>query len=84
MTDNKKIKKYINIAKGQLDGIAKMLDDGRDNLEIADQLMATRSILKKTNNIILENSIENGIEMATKYGKNDRIKEIMKALEKQI
>ena len=84
MNDHEKVKKYINIAKGQLDGIIKMIDEDRYSLDISDQLMATRSLLKKTNNLILKNHIDNCVKIAISNGDNDKIEEVIKALEKQI
>ena len=84
MNDHEKVKKYINIAKGQLDGIVKMIDEDRYCLDISDQLMATRSLLKKTNNLILKNHIDNCVKTAISNGDNDKIDEVIKALEKQI
>ena len=34
--DQEQIKKYINIAKGQLDGIIKMIDEDRYCLDVSD------------------------------------------------
>jgi len=84
MNDNDKIKKYINIAKGQLEGIVKMIDEDRYCLDVSDQLLATRSLLKKTNNLILKNHINHCVKSAIKKGDNDKIEEVIKALEKQI
>lgn len=84
MNDHEKVKKYINIAKGQLDGIIKMIDEDRYCLDISDQLMATRSLLKKTNNLILKNHIDNCVKTAIVSGDNEKIDEVIKALEKQI
>ena len=58
MNDSKNIKKYLSIAKGQLDGIIRMIDEDRYCLDVSDQLMATRALLKKTNNLILKNHID--------------------------
>lgn len=84
MNDSAKIKKFINIAKGQLDGVSKMIDDERDKLEISDQLMATRSLLKKVNNIILKEHIDDCVKQAMAYGDSEKIDEVIKALEKQV
>ena len=84
MNEHEKIKKYINIAKGQLDGIVKMIDDDRYCLDISDQLLATRSLLKKTNNMILKKHIDNCVKNAVISGDNEKIDEVIKALEKQI
>lgn len=82
--DQEQIKKYINIAKGQLDGIIKMIDEDRYCLDVSDQLMATRALLKKTNNLILKNHIDHCVRNAIENGDNDKIDEVIKALEKQI
>ena len=82
--DQEKIKKYLTIAKGQLEGIIKMVEDNRYCLDVSDQLMATRSLLKKTNNLILKNHIDNCVKNAIKNGDESKINEVIKALEKQI
>lgn len=84
MNDHQRIKKYVSIAKGQLEGIIKMIDEDRYCLDISDQLMATRSLLKKTNNLILKNHIDHCVKNAIENGDNDKIEEVIKALEKQI
>ena len=82
--DHQKIKKYLSIAKGQLEGIIKMIDEDRYCLDISDQLMATRSLLKKTNNLILKNHIDICIKQALYDGDDKKIDEVIKTLEKQI
>ena len=82
--DHDKIKKYISIAKGQLDGITKMIEDDRYCLDVSDQIMATRALLKKANNLILKNHIDFCVKDAIKNGDNKKIDEVIKALEKQI
>lgn len=82
--DHKSVKKYLTIAKGQLEGIIKMVEEDRYCLDISDQLMATRALLKKTNNLILKNHIDNCVKDAIKKGDDTKIDEVIKALEKQI
>ncbi|MCR4855540.1 MAG: metal-sensing transcriptional repressor [Erysipelotrichaceae bacterium] len=82
--DHEKLKKYLMIAKGQLEGIIKMIDEDRYCLDVSDQLMATRALLKKTNNLILKNHIDNCVRNAIKDGDDSKIDEVIKALEKQI
>lgn len=84
MNDKPLIKKYLTIAKGQLDGIIKMVDEDRYCMDVSDQLMATRAILKKTNNIILKNHIETCVKEAIIKGDEDKVEEVIKALEKQV
>lgn len=82
--DHKQVIKYLNIAKGQLEGIIKMVMDDRYCLDVSDQLSATTSLLKKTNNLILKNHIDNCVKQAIKDGDTTKIEEVIKTLEKQI
>ena len=84
MNDSKNIKKYLSIAKGQLDGIIRMIDEDRYCLDVSDQLMATIALLKKTNNLILKNHIDNCVKKAIIEGDEEKVDEIIKVLEKQI
>ena len=82
--DHKQVRKYLVIAKGQLEGIIRMIDEDRYCLDISDQLMATRAMLKKTNNLILKNHIDNCVRDAIARGDDSKVDEVIKALEKQI
>ena len=81
--DHEKVKKYLTIAKGQLDGIIRMIDEDRYCLDISDQLMATTALLKKANNLILTNHINICVRNAIRNGDESKIDELIKALEKQ-
>ena len=52
--DHKKIKRKLNIAKGQIEGIINMIDEDRYCLDIYDQISATRAILFKVSSEIIE------------------------------
>ena len=80
MNDSKNIKKYLSIAKGQLDGIIRMIDEDRYCLDVSDQLMATRALLKKTNNLILKNHIDNCVKKAIIEGDEEKVDDIIKVL----
>lgn len=82
--DKNKIRKYISIAKGQLEGIIRMIDEDRYCLEVSDQIQAARAELKKANNLILKNHIDNCVKNAIKEGDDSKVDEIIKVLEKQI
>ena len=82
--DHEQVKKFLTIAKGHLEGIIKMIDEDRYCLDISDQLMATRALLKKTNNLILKNHIDSCVRTAIENGDNQKVDEVIKALEKQI
>ena len=48
------------------------------------QIMATKSLLKKTNNLIIKNHIDNCVKDAINKGDTSKVEEVIKALEKQI
>ena len=62
----------------------KMIDEDRYCLDVSDQLSATRSLLKKTNNLILKNHIDNCVREGILAGDESKVDEIIKALEKQV
>ena len=47
--DKDKITKLLKTARGQLDGILKMVEDDRYCMDISQQLMAVEAILNKAN-----------------------------------
>ena len=51
--DHAEITRLLNTAKGQLDGILKMIEDDRYCIDISNQLMATEAILNKANKEII-------------------------------
>ena len=56
-SDNSKIKRLLKTARGQLDGILKMIEEDRYCIDISSQISATQSILKKVNIEILSNHL---------------------------
>ena len=82
--DHEQIKKYLSIAKGQIEGIIRMIDEDRYCIDISDQLMATRALLKKANNQIIKNHIDVCVRNAIENGDTAKVDELIKALEKQI
>ena len=47
--DKAKISRLLKTARGQIDGILKMVEDDRYCIDISNQVMATEAILRKTN-----------------------------------
>ena len=52
--DKKQIKRLLNTAKGQIEGILKMIDNDVYCIEISNQILASAAILKRANIEILE------------------------------
>ena len=51
--DKKQITRLLKTARGQVDGILKMVEEDRYCIDIAHQLMATEALLNKVNKEIL-------------------------------
>lgn len=81
--NHKLIRRQLNIAKGQIEGIIKMIDDDRYCLDIYDQINATRAILNKINNTILEEHMRMCVKEAIKNGDDSKIEEVIKAINRK-
>ena len=51
--DEKQITRLLKTARGQLDGILKMVEEDRYCVDISNQILATEAILKKANKELL-------------------------------
>lgn len=56
--DKKKVMKLLKTARGQIDGIIKMIEEDRYCIDISQQLMATESIINKANQEILSSHLK--------------------------
>jgi DNA-binding FrmR family transcriptional regulator len=78
--------KTINLlktARGQVDGIIKMLDDSRYCIDISNQIIAVQGLLKKANLMILKNHMNHCVKDAFEQGAGqEKIDEIVKVLDK--
>ena len=63
--DKKKVGRLLKTARGQIDGIIKMVEEDRYCIDISQQLMATEAILNKTNREILSAHLKNCIANAS-------------------
>ncbi|EOR19872.1 MULTISPECIES: metal-sensing transcriptional repressor [Clostridium] len=86
MNDEKrKSLQSLKTAKGQIEGIIKMIEEDRYCIDISNQIFAAQSLLKKANLIILENHLSHCVKDAFINGNGDeKINEIMKVLDKVI
>ncbi len=60
--DHMEVKKYLSMAKGQIEGIIKMVDDDRYCIDISHQLLASIAILKKINQKVLKAHLESCVK----------------------
>lgn len=81
--DKTKIKRQLAIAKGQLDGITKMVDQDAYCIDVSNQLLATISLLKRVNNIIVSAHLSSCVmEAKDSEDVNKKLKEMETILER--
>ena len=78
--DHAQIQQLLKTARGQIDGILKMVEEDRYCLDVSNQLMATQSILKKANRVVLRAHMDCCVREAVKSGNPDRKLEELTAL----
>ena len=73
----------LKTARGQIDGILKMIDEERYCIDISKQILAVQSLLKKANMKILKNHMHSCVVSGIMEGKGDeKIDEILYILDK--
>ena len=82
--DSKTVLRQLKTARGQLEGIIKMVEENRYCIDISNQVLATRALLERTNRIILEGHIEGCILDAAATGSEEERKEKISELSNMI
>ena len=82
MADEKQIKQLLNTAKGQIEGILKMIDEGAYCIDISNQLLAASAILKKANVEILDAHLHHCVLYSSENDKARKLEEISEVLKK--
>lgn len=81
--EQKKIMRLLKTARGQMDGIIRMVEDDRYCIDISQQLMATGAILNKVNKEILTAHLKNCVAHAkSQEEKEQKIDEMVAMLGK--
>lgn len=79
--DHTQITKLLRTARGQLDGILKMVEEDRYCMDIAAQIAATGAILKRANREILSahlrGCVRDSFRNADEAAQNEKIDEII-------
>jgi len=80
----RKIIHRLKIAKGHLDRVIKMVDNGDYCIDIVHQSLAVQAALKKSDEEVLRNHMETCVADSIKKGKTKEVvDEVMKVMEKQ-
>lgn len=86
MADHARIERLLKTARGQIDGILRMVEDDRYCIDISTQLMATQSLLARINADVLKAHVEGCVRTAMESGdeqeKEAKLAEIETVIEK--
>lgn len=81
--DKQKLIPLLKTARGQIEGIIKMMDEDRYCMEISNQLQATESILHKINKEVLRGHMTGCVKEAFEAGNEDeKIDELLNLMDK--
>lgn len=80
--DKKRITRLLKTARGQIDGILKMVDEDRYCMEISNQIMASQAILARVNKDILQAHLHNCVLNADESDKEAKLDEISALIDK--
>lgn len=83
--DKQQVSRLLKTARGQIDGILKMIEDDRYCVDISNQLMATEKILVRANREVLRAHLEGCVREAVENGDvQGKLDEIVGLLNKLI
>ena len=83
MADQKTVLRLLKTARGQMDGIIKMVEEDRYCLDVSSQIMAAQSILKKANRMVLRAHMDCCVRDAVSSGQpDDKLEELSALLDK--
>ncbi|MDR3862252.1 MAG: GPR endopeptidase [Flavonifractor sp.] len=70
--DHAQVNRLLKTARGQIDGILKMVEEDRYCLDVSSQIMAAQSILKKANRMVLRAHMDCCVREAAASGRGAR------------
>lgn len=82
MADREKVMRLLKTARGQLDGIIKMVDEDRYCIDISNQLMATQAMLKTINREVLAAHLKSCVMTATADDMEQKTNELVSTIDK--
>ncbi len=83
MADTQKVTRLLKTARGQLDGILKMVEEDRYCIDISQQIMATEALLNKVNREILSSHLKHCVQCAASdHEREEKINEFVSTLDR--
>ena len=81
--DPKTVMSLLKTARGQIDGILKMVEENRYCIDISTQLTATEAVLRRANREVLKAHLEGCLKTAAHEGTaDDKIDELAAVVER--
>ncbi len=81
--DKEKVSRLLKTARGQLDGLLRMVEEDRYCIDISTQLMATEAILRRANREVVAAHMHGCLLEAIEQGNSEqKVDELMKLIDK--
>ena len=81
--DHEQVTRLLKTARGQIDGIMKMVEEDRYCVDVSNQIMAAQSVLKRANRMVLAAHMECCVREAVANGDPDeKLQELSRLLDK--
>ena len=85
MADRKTVLRLLKTARGQIDGIIKMVEEDRYCMDISQQVTAADAMLRRANREILTAHLKHCVEHAdSDTERAEKVDELVRALEKML
>lgn len=86
MADHAQVTRLLKTARGQIDGILKMVEEDRYCIDISTQLMATESLIARVNADVLKAHVDGCVRKAMESGSDEekaaKLAEIERVIDK--
>ncbi len=79
--DRNKVIRLLKTARGQIDGILKMIDENRYCIDISNQITACQAVLSKVNREVLNAHLKNCVLNSSGEDSKEKLEEIAKILD---
>ncbi len=74
--------RLLKTARGQIDGILKMIEEDRYCLDISHQIMAADAVLRRANKEVLKAHLEACVREAVEAGDTEKVDELVEFFDK--
>ncbi|MDI9485131.1 MAG: metal-sensing transcriptional repressor [Bacillota bacterium] len=82
-SDREKVMRLLKTARGQIDGLMRMVEEDRYCVDISNQILATQAILRNVNSQILHDHLNHCVREAMETDDAaEKINEIMSIIDK--